>query len=316
MVKKVAKINNIFSRSIVKSLKKPIIFGLLAFLASLVAEFLIWEYQLEYTLNHKQLNALIAISVICWFFLEMINRLEENWVRTRDKHSKIDSTTASGITKVLRITTLILLGVLTMQVFGFSFSALWAFAGGGGVVAGFAAKDMLANFFGALSIYLDKPFKVGDWISSPDKNIEGNVEEIGLRITKIRTLDKRPLYIQNSVFNTISISNPSNMSHRRLKEYIAIRFADLNKVQKITKEIKAMLKKNKQIDPSLPIVANLDSYSQTSVDITIIAFTKVIDLEPYHELKQEILLEIGKIIAKYKAKMVQLNTALHVPDIE
>lgn len=316
MVKKVAKINNIFSRSILKSIKKPLMFGVLALVASIVAEFLIWEYEFEYTLNHRQLNTLIAIAVGCWFFLEMINRLEENWVRTRSKDSKIDSTTASGITKVLRITTLILVGVLVMQVFGFSFSALWAFAGGGGVVAGFAAKDMLANFFGALSIYLDKPFKVGDWISSPDKNIEGHVEEIGLRITKIRTLDKRPLYIQNSVFNTISISNPSKMSHRRLKECIAIRFADINKVHKITKEIKTMLKKNKQIDTSLPIVANLDSYSQPSVDITIVAFTKVIDMEPYHELKQEILLEIGKIIAKHEAKMVHLNTALHVPDID
>ena len=316
MVKKVAKIDNVFSRSIIKSLKKPVTFGILAFIAAFLAEFLIWEYELEYTLNHKQLNTLIAVGVICLFFLEMINRLEENWVRTRSKDSKIDSTTASGITKVLRILTLILLGVLVMQVFGFSFSALWAFAGGGGVVAGFAAKDMLANFFGALSIYLDKPFKVGDWISSPDKNIEGHVEEIGLRITKIRTLDKRPLYIQNSVFNTISISNPSNMSHRRLKEYIAIRFADLNKVPKITNEIKLMLKKNKMVDSSLPIVANLDSYSQTSVDITIVAFTKVIDMEPYHQLKQEILLEIGKIIAKHKAKMVQLNTALHVPGID
>ena len=62
----------------------------------------------------------------------------------------------------------------------------------GGLIVGMAAKDLLSNLFGALMVYMDKPFKVGDWIRSPDKSIEGTVEDIGWRVTRIRTFDKRP----------------------------------------------------------------------------------------------------------------------------
>ena len=103
-----------------------------------------------------------------------------------------------------------------MQALGYSISGVLAFGGIGGIAVGFAAKDLLANFFGGLMIYLDRPFSVGDWIRSPDKNIEGTVEEIGWRLTRIRTFDKRPLYVPNSTFTQISVENPSRMLNRRI----------------------------------------------------------------------------------------------------
>jgi len=66
-----------------------------------------------------------------------------------------------------------------MQTLGFSIAGALTFGGIGGIAIGFAAKDMLSNFFGGLMIYLDRPFKTGDWIRSPDREIEGVVEEIG-----------------------------------------------------------------------------------------------------------------------------------------
>ena len=67
------------------------------------------------------------------------------------------------------------------------------------------AKDLLSNFFGGLFIYMDRPFAVGDWIRSPDRELEGVVEKIGWRVTVIRTFDKRPLYVPNSVFSSFLI---------------------------------------------------------------------------------------------------------------
>ena len=86
-----------------------------------------------------------------------------------------------------------------------------AFGGIGGIAIGFAAKDLLANFFGALMIFLDRPFSIGDWIRSPDREIEGVVEDIGWRSTKIRTFDKRPLFIPNSAFASLTVENASKM---------------------------------------------------------------------------------------------------------
>lgn len=62
--------------------------------------------------------------------------------------------------------------------------------------------------FGGVTIYLDRPFSVGDWIRSPDQEIEGTIEHIGRRRTAIRTFDKRPFYVPNSAFTKISVENP------------------------------------------------------------------------------------------------------------
>lgn len=303
-------VKNIWLMLVLKSVVKPIIFCATALISAFFLDHFININSIDLPFQVDQLNELIVVTSLSWFFFEIVNRLEEIWFTNNNHQSKIDKTTASALVKVLRILTLTVSLILFMQIFGFSLSALWAFAGGGGVVAGFAAKDMLSNFFGALSIYLDKPFKVGDWISSPDKNIEGVVEDIGLRITRIRTLDKRPLYVQNSVFNTISIENPSNMSHRRIKESIGLRYQDLEKLNKITKEIADMIRNNKKVDSTQPVVVSLDSYSSISADILVVAYTKVIELEAFFEFKQEIMLEIGHIVLKNKAKIAQLVSAI------
>ena len=140
---------------------------------------------------------------------------------------------------------------------------------------GFAAKDLLANFFGGLMIYLDRPFSVGDWIRSPDKEIEGTVEDIGWRLTRIRTFSKRPLYIPNSIFASISVENPSRMSNRRIYETIGIRYDDLEKMKKIVSGVKNMLEAHDQIDNSQTLMVNFNTFSESSVDFFVYTFTKL-----------------------------------------
>ena len=103
--------------------------------------------------------------------------------------------------KLLRLSVAITAFLVIIQTLGYSVSGLLAFGGVGGLAVGFAAKDLLANFFfGGLMIHLDRPFTIGDWISSTDREIEGVVENIGWRLTIIRAFDKRPIYIPNSLF--------------------------------------------------------------------------------------------------------------------
>ena len=92
-----------------------------------------------------------------------------------------DETTVTAIAKLARVSIVITAALMAMQTLGISISGVLAFGGIGGIAVGFAAKDLLANFFGGLVIYLDRPFKVGDWIRSPDRDIEGTVVKIGWR---------------------------------------------------------------------------------------------------------------------------------------
>jgi len=94
------------------------------------------------------------------------------------------------------------------------------------ILVGSVAKDMLANIFGGLMIQMDKPFSTGDWIRTTDKSIEGVVEKIGWRMTRIRTFNKNPLYVPNGIFSTIPIETPSRMTNREIYVVIGIRYDD------------------------------------------------------------------------------------------
>ena len=145
------------------------------------------------------LNPLREVAIICiiaWFLIRFIRISEENIVQEHLKTGQsFDRTTMDAIAKLLRMSVIITTALVILQTLGFSISGVLAFGGIGGIAIGFAAKDLLANFFGGLMIYLDRPFNVGDWIRSPDREIEGTVEQIGWRLSVIRTFDKRPLYV-------------------------------------------------------------------------------------------------------------------------
>ena len=152
-----------------------------------------------------------------------------------------------------------------MQAFGLSLSGLLTFGGVGGLIVGLAAKDLLSNFFGGMMIYFDRPFKVGDWIRSPDRQIEGTVERIGWRMTIIRTFDKRPLYVPNSVFSNIVVENPSRMLNRRINETFGLRYQDANKLALIVDDVKAMLETHPDIDAKQTLIVNFDKFGPSTL---------------------------------------------------
>ncbi|MDF4886644.1 mechanosensitive ion channel family protein, partial [Vibrio parahaemolyticus] len=211
----------------------------------------------------------------------------------------------------------ITVGILTvMQAFGLSLSGLLTFGGVGGLIVGLAAKDLLSNFFGGLMIYFDRPFKVGDWIRSPDRQIEGTVERIGWRMTIIRTCDKRPLYVPNSVFSSIVVENPSRMLNRRIYEKIGLRYDDAEKMPQIITAVKEMLKNHKDIDARQTLIVNFDTFGPSSLHFFIYTFTKTVNWVRYHEVKQDILLKVINIIKEHDADIAFPTQTLKLDPIQ
>lgn len=114
-------------------------------------------------------------------------------------------------------------------------------------------------------IYLDRPFSVGDWIRSPDRNIEGTVEDIGWRLTRIRTFDQRPLYVPNAIFANISVENPSRMYNRRINETIGLRYEDIAKVPVIIERVRQYLIDHQDIETeSRTLIVNFNTYGPST----------------------------------------------------
>lgn len=260
----------------------------------------------------QPLRDTIIVAALGWFLLRLIGNIEKTYI---EGDKEIDHTTVDAIAKLLRISVIITAALVALQTLGYSVSGVLAFGGIGGIAIGFAAKDLLANFFGGLTIYLDRPFKVGDWVRSPDREIEGTIEKIGWRLTRIRTFDKRPLYVPNSIFTTIALENPSRMKNRRIYETIGIRYDDAAKVASIIEKVKEMLLNHPEIDSRQTLIVNFNAFAASSLDFFIYTFTKTTNWIYFHEVKQDILLKVMKIIEDEGAEMAFPTSTVHIAEL-
>lgn len=245
----------------------------------------------------RDLREIMVLIVIGFFIKNFIKQIKERKLyEIEQADSKEDKTTVQVAANIGSVFSFVLIGLMILQEIGLSLSGLMAFGGIGGLIVGLSAKELLADFLGGLILIADKPFKVGDWIRSPDREIEGTVEEIGMRRICVRTFDKRPLYIPNSLLSMITIENPSRMTNRRIKETIGIRYEDAEKMSSITRKVKEMLEKHSGIDASQTLMVNFNSFGDSSLDFFIYCFTKTTDWTTYHGVKHNVLLNIYEII--------------------
>lgn len=264
-----------------------------------------WKFISEGTVG-LLCTTLIVLLLIRKLFL-MINRLTKAQVKRGS-----DITSAHIVSRVLKVVIIMLVFLLYGEHFGMSLSGLLAFGGIGGIAIGMAGKDILSNLFSGVMIYFDRPFKIGDWISSPDRKIEGTVAEIGWRITKIITFDQRPLYIPNAVFSSISLENPGRMTNRRISTSIGLRYEDADKVAQIVRDIRTMLKNEDAIDHQQTMLINFDSFGDSSLNILVYCFTKTTGWAEWLEAQQDVYLKIIDIVHQNGADFAYPSQTLYV----
>ena len=306
------KTKNLYDDALLDAVRRPLGFGIWVVGISFAAELVGGEEPAEIFTHVETIRDVIVVWLLIWFALRFIRFVEEHVVERGYRAKPIDATTARAVAKLLRASVIITGVLLVLQAFGFSISGVLAFGGIGGIAIGFAARDLLANFFGALMIFLDRPFSVGDWVRSPDREIEGTVEEIGWRLTLIRTFDKRPLYVPNSVFTSLAVENPSRMLNRRIYESIGIRYEDIGVMEPIVSDIKEMLSHHEEIDTTQTLMVNFVEFGPSSVDFFVYCFTKTTVWADYHVIKQDVLLKMADIIARHGAEIAFPTRTLHI----
>ena len=251
----------------------------------------------------RQLTFIVLTMVFLVRFITLAEAriLDDLKSQTEDGQGRLDPTTLHALAKLTRLSVVISAVLVALPTLGIEITALLAFGGVGGIAVGFAAQDLLSNFFGGLMIYLDRPFAIGDWIRSPDREIEGTVESIGWRLTVVRTFDKRPLYVPNSVFAKLALENPSRMTNRRIYETIGIRYKDAAKMDQIVQDVHAMLRAHEEIDQDQTLIVNFNGYGKSSLDFFVYTFTKTTNWVKFHEIKQDVMLRIIRIVHEHQA---------------
>ncbi len=261
----------------------------------------------------EQIQRSGVFLILGWFLFSLIrNYSEQARQRARAAGEELDEDLYLAVARTLQAAIVVLVGMGLLQTFGVSIVGILTFSGVGGLVVGFAAKDMLGNFFGGLMLHMDRPFKTGDWIRSPDRSIEGTVERIGWRQTLIRTHSRNALYIPNGMFLTIVIENPSRMSHRMIKQVIGLRYDDLGKMKAIVEEVQAFLEGAEDIDQERPVLARFDAFNDSSVDFFIQCYTPTVYRAEYTKIKQDILFAVAEIVERHGAEIAFPTRTLHM----
>jgi MscS family membrane protein len=299
--------NSLWDDALVRSARKPAAWLVWVIGFSWAAEILAdgTDSTLEQLIEPARFIAVVGL--LAYFLSRFIAEAEKAFIE-----GGADVTTANAVGKLLRVSVFITAGLSVLQTLGVSISGVLAFGGIGGIAVGFAARDLLANFFGGLMIYMDRPFAVGDWIRSPDRDIEGTVEQIGWRLTQIRTFDQRPLYVPNLVFANISLENPSRMRNRRINETIGVRYDDAGKLPVIIDDVRKMLLEHPDIDTGRTLMVNFDSFADSSLEFFIYTFTKTVNWVEFHQVKERVMLEIIRIVEGHGAEFAFPTRTLHV----
>lgn len=251
-------------------------------------------------------TSLIALILTIKLFL-VINQFEKSQIKKGR-----DVTSARILSRIIKITLIVVIILLYGEHFGMSLSGLLTFGGIGGIAVGMAGKDILSNFFSGIMLYFDRPFSIGDWVRSPDRNIEGTVAEIGWRMTKITTFDHRPLYVPNSVFSSISVENPGRMSNRRINTVVGLRYEDASKVGTIVNAIRQMLQTHADIDQQQTLLVYFNGFGDSSLNIMVYCFTRTTVWKEWLAVQQQVYLNIIDIVQSHGADFAFPSQTLYL----
>ncbi|MBN1550248.1 mechanosensitive ion channel family protein, partial [bacterium] len=230
----------------------------------------------------------IAISLITVWAIYRLSNLLATFLRriiSKADHEMAE-VFAPLITQALRVTILIIGVLLIIQNLGYSVGSLLAGLGIGGLAVALAAQDTISNLFGTFVMIADRPFKVGDWVQFRD--IDGNVESIGFRSTKIRTWSKSLKILPNKLLTSEIIENWSEMPKRRVKMNLGITYdSSPEKICLLRDSMERILAEDPDVDQDYYLVYFTD-FGPSSLDFFVYYFTKSTVWKEYLAVRQRI----------------------------
>ncbi len=257
----------------------------------------------------------IAISAgVVWVFYNLSGVFAKYLtVITSRTENKLDDQLVPLIRKSLRFFVVTMGVILILQNNGYNVASLIAGLGIGGLAVALAARDTLANFFGSITIFLDRPFRIGDWIKIG--NVEGIVEEVGFRSTRIRTFYNSLVSVPNSNVSTSDIDNYGMRQFRRLKTVLNLTYSTSpEQMEAFVEGIKAIVKANKNFRQDFYEV-HFNSFGSHSLDVLVYVFFKVPDWSSELQQRHNFLLEVLRLSKEVGVEFAFPTQTLHVDSV-
>ena len=293
---------------IIASLKHPVVFLLFSIGFLVGSKFLTLGAKGVQTFSNIT-QILITINV-AWFIMNIIDAFIVHYLKpaTARTKSDLDDTLIPIIRKAVKIVIVLIVVIMIVDNFGYDVTSLIAGLGLGGLAFALAAQDMLANLFGGVAILSDKPFKLGDRIRLDDKN-DGFVREIGLRTTRLETLDGTMVVIPNSKMADTILENVSKEQARKIKMTIGVTYDTSNKKLTQAKQIIADVIKENQ-DTKDDSLISFFNFGDSALEILVIYWIR--NFDNILGAKDHVNMEIKKRFEKAKIEFAYPTQVVYV----
>ncbi len=239
----------------------------------------------------------VVVYALFWSFYRAVNPL----IKLMKPLSRTTSVTMwSWVGKVLKFTFVLVGASIILEIWGVNIAALLAGLGLAGAAVALATQDLIKNLIAGVLILAEKRFYPGEWIKV-DGVVEGTVEEINLRSTRIRRFDKAPVYIPNGKLADNAVTNFTRMTHRRIYWLIGVEYkTTIKQLQYIRDKIMEYILESEDFahPPEVATFVRIDRFSDSSIDFLLYSFTRTTNWGRWLEVKEALALRIKEIIEK------------------
>jgi MscS family membrane protein len=259
----------------------------------------------------KMLLDAMTIYTVFWVLYAITPAIKELLYRYSSGHEHLSYELTNFLIRIIRIF-IVLIGIMAILYnFGINVTAFFASLGIGGLALALAAKDTAANLFGSIALLVDRSVKVGEWIKVAD--VEGVVEDIGMRTTKIRTFEKSIIAIPNSIVANSHIENYSRRGIRRIKMFIGLTYdTPRETIEAILTDLRTMLRTHPDIAQNETQIVNFRDFNASDLGIMIYTFAARSEWKIYLDIREKINLEIMRIFEKHGASFAFPSQSLYI----
>jgi MscS family membrane protein len=233
---------------------------------------------------------------------------------TEKTETKFDDMLVSFLSNSLKVLIITLGGITIAQVWFNEIAGILTGLGLGGLAFALAAQETAANLFGSITIMVDRPYAIGDWIQTP--NVEGTVEEMGFRSTKIRTFAQAVVTVPNSTMSKDPVTNWSRMGKRRITFKLGITYSTTTEQMKeCLKSVREMLEGHPEVHPET-IFVYFEKFGENSLDILLYFFTRTTNWQKFLEVQEDINLRIMDILKELELSVALPSRSVYIKNDE
>jgi MscS family membrane protein len=241
------------------------------------------------------LAAAVWAIALTWFAVRLVtvfSRLIQ--IRMAARGNAVGISAIPLVRRVVNIVIVLLAVLVVVSNLGVNMTGVLAGVGVGGLAVALAAQKTLENLFGGITLIMDQPVRIGDFCRFGTR--EGTVEDIGLRSTRIRTLERTLVTIPNAEFSTMQIENLARRDRMILVARIGIRYdASPDQLRWLLIELKKMLLAHPKVDPD-PARVRFVGFGGVSLDLDVFAYLRTADYNEYQAIREDVLLRIMEIV--------------------